>query len=262
MKTWYPFLRAVLIALTALAALGGCDVEAADSPFLLDLPPLPASWTELLGTPRWLVRYYGQDGREVFLDFEGERPELSPPLSRVGTVTAWPYWPLWHLEPGDFRPAGAILPYDVPIHGDGPGRILLSWQGGVEARFFDALNRVDGIGDAEDRRQAERFNWPAFRLLFSDLTVSEEFRADPWLADWDAIAEKTVRSGFRKQQLGIVETRDLNIPAPGPWVSPSPFAMPAEETVKVREGSTVQAWYSAQGILHCAGANWILLPWN
>jgi hypothetical protein len=201
------------------------------------------------------------------LDLEGEGPELSPPLSRVGTVSAWPYWPLRGLEPGDFRPAGAILPYDAQISGKGPGRILLSWQGGVEARFFEALNRAaqdsaGETGDSEDLRRAERFNWPAFRLLFSDPTVSEDFRADPWLSDWEAIAEKTLHSGFRKQWLGPVETWDLAIPVPGPWVSPSPFVMPAEGALKVREGPTVQAWYSARGILHCAGASWMLFPWN
>ena len=248
-----------------LAVLGGCDPDGfGESLFLLDLPPLPSSWVELLGSPRWLIRYYGHDGGEAFLDIEGDGAELSLSPSRV--VIAWPYWPLRHLEPGDFRPAGAILPHDVILSGNDPGRILLSWQGGVEAWFFEALSRAalsraGGTGDSGDLRRPEYFDWPAFRLLFSDPSVSGEFRADPWLADWDAIAEKTVRSGFRKQWLGVVETQD--IPAlPGPWISPSPFVPPVVGALKVRSGSTAQAWYSAAGILHCAGTSWILLHWE
>jgi hypothetical protein len=266
---------AVLVA--SLALLGGCD-GGGELGFLLDLPTLPPSWTELLGPPRWRVRYYGSDGMEAVLDFEGETAELSLPPSRVSPVLAWPYWPARHLEPGDFRPAGAILPYESPVNGSDPGRISLSWEGGVEAWFFEALNRAalnatipEGTDDtdAEALRRGENFDWPAFRALFSDPTVSETFRADPWCADWDAIAEKTLRSGFRKQWLVVVETLPLAVPAPpGPWVSPSPFVPPLEPnplgtlTLQVRAGPRVQSWYSAAGILHGAGTGWILLAWE
>ncbi|MDR2135339.1 MAG: hypothetical protein LBO76_01870 [Treponema sp.] len=271
MKNRCVFFYAVV---TALAALGGCDTGGGEDLFLLDLPPLPPSWTELLGAPRWLVKYYDGGGGEVFLDLEGGEVEISLPASRPSPVFAWPYWPLRQLKPGDFRPAGAILPYDAPPTGE--GRVALSWQGGVEAWFFDALNRaaldraapdVDADGStasgdsAGDLRRGGQFDWMAFRALFSDPSVSGEFRSDPWLADWDAIAEKTVRSGFRKQWLAVAETLPLAVPA-GPWVSPSPFAPPETGTVRVRNGTTVQAWYSAAGILHCAGAGWILLPWG
>jgi hypothetical protein len=256
-----------------LAVLGACAFEDGESSFFLDLPSLPPSWTELLGPPRWLVRYYKGDGTEAFLDFEGEAAELSLPPARVSPVLAWPYWPARRLNAGDFRPAGAILPYEALVSGDGPGRISLSWQGGVEAWFFEALNGAVLSGaapggttpdGAESARRGENFDWPGFRALFSDPAVSGEFRSDPWLADWDEIAEKTLRSGFRKQWLKAAETQSLSIPSlPGPWVSSSPFVPPLETGVfKVRQGPGVQAWYSARGILHCAGASWILLPWG
>jgi hypothetical protein len=278
MKNRYPLvLCAALRALAILAALGGCDTGAVDGPFLLDFPPLPPSWTELLGSPRWLVRYYSAGGREESLEVEGETAGLSLPLSRVSPVLAWPYWPARRLKPGDFRPAGAILPYQV--RGGDPGRISLSWQGGVEAWFFQALNRaalnkaalssaaLNGTEALEDPRRAENFDWPGFGALFSDPGVSAEFRSDPWLADWDAIAERTLRSGFRKQWLVPGETRSLIVPVPpGLWVSPSPFVPPLEagaepSTLIAPPGPRVQAWYSAGGILHCAGTSWILLPW-
>jgi hypothetical protein len=149
----------------------------------------------------------------------------------------------------------------------------------VEAWFFEALSRAalssaalssaaplktNKADSSAAPRRGEYFDWPGFRVLFSDPSVSAEFRSDPWLADWDAIAEKTLRSGFRKQWLDAAETLPLTIPAlPGLWVSPSPFAPPLETgTFAVRGGSGVQAWYSATGILHCAGASWILLPWE
>ncbi|MDR2177939.1 MAG: hypothetical protein LBP20_07875 [Treponema sp.] len=260
MKIRRSFFRGVLAAFTMFAVLGGCDAGNGESPFLLELPSLPPSWTELLGPPRWLVKYYDGGGVEVILDIEGETAEISTLPSRPSPVSAWPYWPLRRLKPGDFRPAGAILPYG--INGKTQGRISLSWQGGVEACFFEAMNRaaLNNTG-SPDIRRGEYFDWPAFQALFSDPAVPADFRSDPWRADWDAIAERTVRSGFRKRLLAVAEALPLAVPA-GSWVSPSPFAPTETGTVKVRDGTTVQVWYSAGGILHCAGAAWILLPWD
>jgi hypothetical protein len=204
------------------------------------------------------------------VELEGGTAELSVSPFRTSPVLAWPYWPSRRLEPGDFRPAGAIIPYDIP--GASPDRISLSWQGGVDAWFFEALNSaaldVPNSAGTSKLRQGKNFDWPGFRALFSDSALPPELRSDPWLADWEAIAERTIRSGFRRQWLNTAETASLNIPAPpGLWISPSPFAPPLAAEggttgFKVQGGPGVQAWYSAAGILHCAGTNWILLPWE
>jgi hypothetical protein len=261
---------AILGGFTGLTILAGCNPGEGESSFLLDLPPLPESWTELLGSPWWHIRYYTGEGREAVLELDGGMAELSVSPFRTSPVLAWPYWPARRLEPGDFRPAGAIIPYDIP--GASPDRISLSWQGGVDAWFFEALNNaapdVPNSAGTGKLRQGGNFDWPGFRALFSDSAVSPELGSDPWLADWGAIAERTIRSGFRKQWLNVAETVSLNIPVPpGLWISPSPFAPPlaAEgETTdfKVQGGPGVRAWYSAAGILHCAGTSWILLPWE
>jgi hypothetical protein len=249
-----------LMGLASLAYLTSCRPEDGESRFLPDLPPLPESWTELLGPPRWLIRYY-PEGREAVVEFDGGTVELSLSPSRISPVLAWPYWPDHGLEAGDFRPAGAIVPYDIRA----PDRISLSWQGGVDAWFFEAL---EAPGEPEGIRRGGNFNWPGFRALFSDSALSPELCSDPWLADWEAIAEKTIRSGFRRQWLKAEETVSLNIPVPpGLWISPSPFAPPlaaegGTTAFKVRGGPEVQTWYSTAGVLHCAGTSWILLPWG
>ncbi|MDR1443812.1 MAG: hypothetical protein LBI94_02925 [Treponema sp.] len=254
-----------LAVMLAVWGLTGCNPEDGENPFLLDLPALPESWTDLLGSPRWLIRYYAGNGRETVAELDGERAEIFLSPSRVSPIFAWPYWPDRHLKPEDFRPAGAIIPYDISA----PDRISLSWQGGVDAWFFEALN---GGKTAETApagiRQGRNFDWPGFRALFTNSALSPELCSDPWLAGWEAIAEKTLRSGFRSQWISPAKTVPLNIPAPeGLWISPSPFARPlaaeGETTAfMVREGPGIQAWYSAAGVLHCAGTSWILLPWE
>jgi hypothetical protein len=142
--------------------------------------------------------------------------------------------------------------------------MVLSWQGGVDAWFYLAL---DALGSG-DLRQGRNFNWPNFRALFSDPAVPQEVRNDPWRVDWEAVAAQTVGSGFRKQLLKAGETSRLRIPVyPGPWIAPSPFAPPllfndGTGVFEVQDGFEVQAWYSAVGILHCAGTSWLLLPWE
>jgi hypothetical protein len=258
MKNYCGFLCVLLLS---------CGPRGGEAPVRLEFPPLPAAWTELLGSPRWFVRYYDGGEREAYLEDGGE---LFLPLSATGPVFAWPYWPARHLEPGDFRPAGLILPYDAqPQEG-----LVLSWQGGLDAWFYQALERAarekaaqDG-GDLETLNQGRNFNWPKFRALFSDPSVPRELREDPWRADWEAIAEKTIRSGFRKQWLNAGETSALSIPVPpGIWVSSSPFSPSLEFengpcVFLVSPGPGIQAWYSAQGILHCSGESWMLLPWE
>ncbi|MDR3173140.1 MAG: hypothetical protein LBU19_02715 [Treponema sp.] len=258
MKNYCGFLCVLLLS---------CSLQGRDASLRLEFPPLPAAWTELLGSPRWFVRYYDGGDREAYLEDGGE---LFLPPSAAGPVFAWPYWPVRRLEPGDFRPAGLILPYDARPREE--GRLVLSWQGGVDAWFYQALEMAalegaDG-GDLEIQNRGRNFNWPKFRALFSDPSVPQELREDPWRADWEAIAEQTIRSGFRKQWLNVMETSARSIPVPpGLWISPSPFAPSLEFesgpcVFPVGPGPAVQSWYSSPGILHCSGESWMLLPWE
>jgi hypothetical protein len=252
-----------------------CGLRDGEAPVRLEFPPVPAAWTELLGEPRWFIRYYAGGEQEAYLEDGGE---FFLPPSAAGPVFAWPYWPARRLEPGDFRPAGLILPYDArPPEGASERRLVLSWQGGVDAWFYQALEIAapeiavpenTAAGDLEPPRRGRNFNWPKFRDLFSDPSVPQELREDPWRADWEAIAEKTLSSGFRKQWLKATETSALSIPVPpGPWISPSPFTPSLEFgdgpcVFPVGPGPAVRSWYSAWGILHCSEESWMLLPWE
>lgn len=254
MKNCWIFLCLVLLS---------CAPEG-EGPLVLEFPPLPGAWTELLGSPRWLVRYYAGGAYQ-------ETGGSSIPASATGPVLAWPCWPSLPPGSGGFRPAGLILPLDLqaPDRASGARRLALSWQGGVDAWFYQALDRAArNTAAGESPPRPGNFNWPRFRALFSDPSVPQEIRDDPWRADWDAIAERTVRSGFRKQWLKAVETTPLVVPAPpGPWVSGSPFA-PALEfgagpcVFPAEPGPGVQAWYSAAGILRYSQESWIFLPWG
>jgi hypothetical protein len=253
MKKYRVFLWAALVG----ALLASCGMQGEGS-LVVDFPPIPAGWSELLGPPRWLIHYYSRDGREQTLDSGGAPVELPLSPTRISPVFAWPYWPGQGIKAGDFRPAGAIIPYDTH------DPVRLSWQGGLEAWFYQLLDTAgDGTADTAGRRGGT-FNWPGFRALFSDPSVAQKIQDDPWCADWETIAAKTIQSGFRKQWLVPAATTSLSIPAsPGPWISPSPFppARIFDGPPVFEVGPEIQSWYSAAGILHCAGTSWLLLPW-
>jgi hypothetical protein len=174
-----------------------------------------------------------------------------------------PYWPEKGLAPGVFKPAGAIFPFDVSGR-----KISLSWQGGVDACMFREL--AEASGTAEGRavsRLPQNFNWPRFRQLFSDQSVNENVRADPWLADWHNIAEKTIRSSFDKRRLVPEARTSLKVPVGlGPWIGSSPFAaplvfdsVPSFPVRNVTGQSAADTWVSAEGILHCNTETWMFL---
>jgi hypothetical protein len=162
--------------------------------------------------------------------------------------------------PGIFRPAGAVFPFDAA-----GGRMGLSWQGGVDAFFYRAL--AEAVAPDTGVRVPQNFDWPRFRSLFTDPAVSAEVRADPWTADLRDIAARVVQSGFDKRRFKPAAVEELAIPVSrGPWTGTSPFAPPLlfENDVPVfpvRSGLGSDTWYSAEGVLRCAGTNWIFREW-
>ena len=217
-----------------------------------------------------------------------EKPAISLPQTWTSAVSAWPFWPDKGLVPGIFMPAGAIFPFDAS------GKSLrLSWQGGVDANlFWEFAQASDKAGqepagqesvppepepetEAVERAAARlpwNFDWPRFRELFDDPSLNADIRADPWLADWQSIAEKIVQSGFDKRRLVPEARSSLAIPVqPGPWIGTSPFAPPllfeaapeeAGQTVPVFPvRPTADTWVCADGILRCNTETWIFMAY-
>ena len=251
--------------------LHGCGKSPVDSRCMVRMPDLPPAWETLLGSPHWRVEWLGDDGLKKTATVKGnEGIEISLPSTWVSAVSAAPYWPDRRLDPGIFRPAGAIFPYDVS------GKdLVISWQGGVDANLYWELiaayreaeesppDEAEPVKRAAVSRLPWNFNWPRFRQLFDDPTLNGEIRADPWLADWSAIAAKIVKSGFDKRRLVPEARGELEVPVgPGPWIGSSPFAIPllfeAVPVFPVRAKS--DTWVSAEGILRCSAKAWILLP--
>jgi hypothetical protein len=246
----------------------GCGDSLADSHFVLDFPALPPAWTDLLGPPRWRVEWISPAGARESLetDFSGETGgvEISIPPSQASPILAWPFWMARGRHPdivaGSFRPAGAIFPFDAA-----GGRIALSWQGGVDAWFYHALIKAASAGAG--LRVPQNFDWPRFRKLFLDSDVSAEVCADPWTADWPTIAAKVVESGFDKRRFKPATRVKLPIPvSKGPWIGSSPFvpSITFEDIPLffVRPGTESDTWYSTEGVLTCAGTNWMFRSWE
>ncbi|MCL1931525.1 MAG: hypothetical protein FWF55_06885 [Treponema sp.] len=229
-----------------------------DSRYDVRMPELPPAWETTLGSPRWQVEWLDGEGRKQTATVRGSGAVISLPATWVSAVSAAPFWPDRGLGPGIFKPAGAIFPYDVSGKS-----LILSWQGGVDAHLYGEFAAACGEAGQEANRLPWNFNWPRFRRLFDDPTLNEEIRADPWLADWSAIAAKIIQSGFDKRRLVPEARSEREIPvSPGPWIGVSPFSAPLlfddVPVFPVREKP--DTWVSAEGVLRCNTETWILLP--
>jgi hypothetical protein len=257
--------------------LNSCGEVMTDSSFVLELPAIPQAWEEILGRPCWRIEWVNEEGRKEALIAQGNGGwNISPPQTWVSAVSAFPFWPEKGINPGIFKPAGAIFPYDAS-----GSSLILSWQGGVDASLYWELarawggtgqeevqpeeegpERAAGAGRAAVTRLPMNFNWPRFRRLFDDPSLNADVRADPWLADWAGIAAKIVQSGFDKRRL-VPEARSaLTVPVnPGPWIGASPFAGPLvfETTPIFHVRPTADTWVSAEGILRCNNETWIFI---
>ena len=252
---------AAILCLSLLSA--SCAALLEENPRLTaTLPELPAGWEDVLGDPHWRLEWFDADGRKQAATLTGRGMEIQVPGTFANPVLATPFWPKKGIEPGVFRPAGAIFPFDVS------GKKLdLSWQGGVDATLFvelaAAANSSIAPSASADLRLPWNFNWPRFRRLFLDANINAEVIADPWLADWTMIAEKTVRSGFDRRRLVPEARADIELPLDsGPWLGTSPFAAPllfdGVPTFAIRTAAgQSDTWVCAEGILRAGAGTWI-----
>jgi hypothetical protein len=238
--------------------LNNCGRALTDSGYALELPCLPQAWDDILGSPCWRIEWVNEEGRKEAMLVRGNGGwNISLPPTWASAVSAFPFWPEKGIDPGIFKPAGAIFPYDAS-----GGSLILSWQGGVDAVLYWELAKANSGTEAEESRIPMNFNWPRFRRLFDDPSLNAEVRADPWLADWAGIAAKIVKSGFDKRRLVPEARSDLEVQVgPGPWIGVSPFADPLffETTPIFRVRPTVDTWVSREGLLRCNSKTWIFI---
>jgi len=261
------FSAVFLFAWLFSVSCGGASL-AGDSRYILELPSLPQAWEAILGEPYWRLEWFDADGRKRSALLSGEGGlEIALPGTMANPVLALPFWPGKGIGPGVFMPAGAVFPFDVSGK-----RLVLSWQGGVDANLFMELARSANGGLAPSGNAALRlpwnFNWPRFRRLFEDPALNDEVRADPWLADWPDIAARTLQSGFDRRRLVPEARSGLEIPlGRGPWIGTSPFAAPmafdANPVFQVRaspralDGAAADTWVSAEGLLRVNTEAWL-----
>jgi hypothetical protein len=214
-------LRFRFCAFFSLLVLAGCANPVLRSGYVLEFPGIPESWAEVLGTPSWKVEWHNRNGNRESAVVEGDAGITIPVFSEwPGPVTAWPFWPDRGIDPGMFRPAGALYPFDVS-----GGVLRISWHGGADAGFYRAMEEERARKEnADPRRQAAFFDWPRFRAFFAS-GAPAELREDPWLTDWKEAAEKTINSGFRTSYLKARKqtVMEVLIPHDGPWLSSSAF---------------------------------------
>ncbi|MHC6201608.1 hypothetical protein ACYULU_00240 [Breznakiellaceae bacterium SP9] len=230
--------------------------------YRLEFPQLPQLWLETLGAPHWrLVWVNPQNELETAITTGANPPDIHVLAHTASPVLAFPFWPVQGIEPGLMRPYGAVFPFDRA-----GSTIVLSRQGGIAAHFYTELTRISPPQDYPLRR-AEYFNWPRFNELFSGGVLQEAMQADPWLADWQSIAQKSVESGFDRRRLKAQTSVEMLIPIyEGRWFGSSPYAgsLSPEGAIGLRVDVTdaVDAYFSTFGILKVKRGTWMLIPYK
>jgi hypothetical protein len=246
-------MKKIFLFAAACAAIfmSACAEDILRSEYRLEMPDLPESWHSLFGPAHWRVEWVNDNGELVIAETDGAfYADAAILQGKTTPVLAYPYWPgVTHA--GAFRPAGALSPLDVE-----GGSIRLSWNAGVEAAFYLELAKKAATS-GNLARSPEKFNWTGFRALFNEKKPPSAVCDDPWLVDWEDVAEKTAASGFSVRKIVECEYENLSItvPADGPWVGNSPFAqsMNWKEDAKavLRVTSAVDSYYCTQGVLRC-----------
>jgi hypothetical protein len=248
----------ILISVCSLSFI--CCGDFLNSKFIPELPQPPETWVLLLDEPNWRVEWLDPNGQKRKADIPpGKSLEIELPNTWINPVAAWPYWPVYNLAPGVFKPAGALFPFDVTGE-----RLHLSWKAGPDTVFYWEL----AFASQDNSRSPVRFDWLRFRELFEADVLREEVRKDPWLVDWSYVAEKTVSSSFDRRRLVPKPCESVNIPVfSGPWYGSSPFAEPlffSEDNSRLFPvtSANVDVWISAEGILRCNRNAWMFSAWE
>jgi len=251
MKTLYLKLTIVLVV---SVLLGSC-ADRFSSGYVLELPEVPEPWVSLLGQPGWRIEWFDSGGGKKIMDIpQGSGMEIEIPVTWANPVTASPYWQNYNLNPGLFKPAGAIFPFDA-----NGSRLCLSWEGGADAVFYWELLLAERQGNSN---LPGNFDWPRFRALFKEGTLSEEVCENPWLVNWRSVAEKTALNGFDRRRLVSETAVYKTFPVPsGSWYGTSPFSKPLVfeegELPAFPVSSGINVWISSEGILKVNGDVWV-----
>jgi hypothetical protein len=240
-------------------------------------PEPPAVWKDALGPPSWELVWVDSRGFPQSAVFPaGTEPGIDPLAGYASPVLARPFWAFpadGQLRSGVMKSAGAIFPFDFDADGS---LIRLSWEGGVAAEFYLALakarlaaqNSATDGASPPDKRRPELFDWPRFRALLASDAIPEEVRQDPWLADWDAVAAKTIESGWDSRRIRAAENTPLTVivPADGPWFGTSPFAnahtWKAGDLAELPAGKIPRLLLSPDAYLKYTKSNYVWREWG
>ena len=247
------FLAAIMGAFTLPVS---CVENPVRSSYRLLLPDLPDHWLEILGEAQWRLEWVNENG--AWQEWEGrDLPDIRITPEWTIPVLAWPFWPERGLLPGMMRPSGALFPWDAC--GD---TLALSWRSGVEAVFWKEMSLAERPDEKSGERLPWYFDWPRFRELMESADIPGNVRQNPWLPDWESIAQKTILSGFDRRRIVSRTFSELTIPGMGGrWIGCSPFEPPLEAagdySLTLNVTDAPEAWVSDRAFLKCSGSGWV-----
>ena len=261
MLAQYSIMKILPLCFVAALSVLGCRDSPIPSRYKPVLPDLPPHWEDIPGDTHWYIQWIGESGnwQDAYIAPGQEAPRMDLMQEWTTPVIAWPFWPAHKLLPGMMRPCGALFPWDS--NGE---KILLGWEGGVEAIFWKELAVSDRPAEASGGRLPWYFDWPRFRDLLSSENIPAAVRQDLWLPDWKGIAGKTVQSGFDRRRIVSRTFSEITIPEiGGHWIGSSPFAASLDAglcgPLVLKASGTPDTWVSTDGVLKCSSNGWVFL---
>jgi hypothetical protein len=225
----------------------GCKNPVIYSQYEVILPEIPSDWQTVLGDPVWRLEWVDESGNwQEITAQQNKSLSLEIINTKINPIIAYPYWPEKNIHPKTFFPAGALFPLDTQNDA-----ISLDWLGGVDAQLFLYLSKYN----TEMLRRPEHFDWQRFRGLLRMEIENEEIKANPWIVDWEAAAQRIAQSGFRSSYIREREYTEIevSIPESALWISPSPFEEGKHwqegERILLKAAKSPSRYVSAKGTL-------------
>lgn len=188
------------------------------------MPQLPSGVESALGPPLWRIFWIDESLSVCFLDTEDSSFSVHLPSGRHVPLQAYPYWPKRGIYPGDYPPAGTVYPALAA-----QWNTDLQWLGGVAAEFYIAMAR----STVDSSRSPERFDWNRFIAYMQTDVLLASPPLDPWLVDWDAVAEKTMASGFDRRRIKAMDLEASILSLPAGCEGEYFYASPFQETIYI-----------------------------
>jgi hypothetical protein len=203
---YYRFCRpaAYLAGALVCAALFGCPAFRTTAPVTVQLPPVPAHWSDTFLAVGFEIRWPGCETPIVVPPGVAQVVVALPKRGHLAVLAA----PAAAGARGTLRAAGAIY----PLHLTESEVLPLAWEDGALA---SVVARLDRAGAAVELMNVARLG----------KEMAERAGGDPWALDLERIAAKLAGGEFTATDIRPADAYPVELPLPeGRWFAAAAYA--------------------------------------